>query len=168
MEQNEKLKVYCETSFWSYLAGGRTSDEKIARDQALTQKWWEEIAPLCEIFVSQYVIAEAGRGDTEMAKVRKNALRKAKAINARAEVVDPVAEKLTDGHAVPVNEGTDALHIATASVYGMAVLLTWNCRHMANPVTLPRTSAIIAKAGYDCPIIVTPAEFIARREEFGL
>ncbi len=26
-----KLKIYCETSFWSYLVGGPTSDEKVAR-----------------------------------------------------------------------------------------------------------------------------------------
>ena len=28
-----KLKVYCETTFWSYLAGRQTADEKIARDR---------------------------------------------------------------------------------------------------------------------------------------
>jgi len=38
---------------------------------------------------------------------------------------------------------------------------------MANPVTLPKTAAIITKAGYLCPVIITPAEFMDRREEFG-
>ena len=77
-----------------------------------------------------------------------------------------LARKLIDGHAVPVSEGTDAAHIATATVYGMDVLLTWNCRHMANPVTMPRTAMIIGAEGFRCPIIITPAEFIDRREEF--
>lgn len=163
-----KLKVYCETSFWSYLVGGRTTDAKIAADQAMTQKWWEEIAPHCETYISQYVVAEAGRGNPEMAVARKSAMRNAIAINSRVRDVDPVAEKLMQGHAVPATEGTDALHIATASVYGMDVLLTWNCKHMANPVTLPRTVSIIAKIGYDCPIIITPTEFVARKEEFCL
>ena len=166
--KTNKLKVYCETSFWSYLVGGRTTDTKIAADQALTQKWWEEIAPRCKIYISQYVVAEAGRGDSGMSMARKCAMRNAVAINSRPDDVDPVAEKLMQGHAVPSSEGTDALHIATASVYGMDVLLTWNCKHMANPVTLPRTASILAQTGYDCPVIITPAEFITRKEEFGL
>jgi hypothetical protein len=37
----KRLKVYCETTFWSYLAGRQTTDEKIARDQAFTLKWWQ-------------------------------------------------------------------------------------------------------------------------------
>ena len=168
MENNGKLKVYCETSFWSYLVGGRTTDAKVAGDQALTQMWWEEIAPKCDVCISQYVIAEAGRGDVGMAKARKDAMRNAVVIDAIEDDVNPLAEKLMHGHAVPENEGTDALHIATAAVYGLDVLLTWNCKHMANPVTLPKTASIVAKAGYDCPVIVTPSEFIERREEFGL
>ena len=34
MGNEKKLKVYCETTFWSYLVGRQTTDEKIARDQA--------------------------------------------------------------------------------------------------------------------------------------
>ncbi len=73
---------------------------------------------------------------------------------------------LRQGHAVPETETTDALHIATSAVYGMDVLLTWNCKHMANLVTLPRTSKIIVQAGFDCPIIITPAGFLSKKEEF--
>ena len=78
-----------------------------------------------------------------------------------------LAEALMSGHAVPDSEPTDAFHISTAAVNGMDVLLTWNCRHMANPITLPVTASIIAKAGYRCPVIVTPEEFMARKEELG-
>ena len=39
---------------------------------------------------------------------------------------------------------------------------------MANLVTMPKTATIVAKAGYECPVIITPAEFLAKREEFGL
>jgi hypothetical protein len=50
----------------------------------------------------------------------------------------------------------------------MDVLLTWNCKHMANLVTMPKTAAIVAKAGYECPVIITPDEFLAKKEAFGL
>ena len=42
-----------------------------------------------------------------------------------------------------------------------------NGRHMANLITLPKTASIICKAGYQCPVILTPREFIDRKEEFG-
>ena len=45
----KKLKVYCETSFWSYLNGRQTPLQHIAVKQAATLQWWQEIAPKCEI-----------------------------------------------------------------------------------------------------------------------
>ena len=52
----------------------------------------------------------------------------------------------------------DAFHIATAAVYGMDILLTWNCKHMANLITLPKTASVIAANGYECPKILTPKD----------
>ena len=89
------------------------------------------------------------------------------ALDGLTPEVKRVADELLFHHAVPDKEVTDAYHIATAVVYGMDVLLTWNCRHMANPVALPKTTGIIVKAGYDCPVIITPDEFLKRKEEFG-
>ncbi len=34
---------------------------------------------------------------------------------------------------VPSKAAEDALHIAIATLYGVDYLLTWNCRHIANP-----------------------------------
>jgi len=81
--------------------------------------------------------------------------------------VENLSDRLIEGHALPATEATDASHIATAAVYGMDVLLTWNCRHMANPITLPKTASIIRDAGYQCPIIITPKDFLERKEELG-
>ena len=166
-EAKKRLKVYCETTFWSYLNGGRTPLSHIAVKQAFTRQWWQDIAPSCEIYVSQHVGNEAADGDPERAKMRQSSIATALFVDGLTDEVTALADVLLGSHAVPDKEITDALHIATASVYAMDVLLTWNCRHMANPVTLPKTSGIIVKAGYDCPIIITPQEFLERREEFG-
>ena len=85
----------------------------------------------------------------------------------RAGAFCPLRSLTIEGHALPATEATDASHIATAAVYGMDVLLTWNCRHMANPITLPKTASIISDAGYQCPIIITPKDFLERKEELG-
>lgn len=164
----KRLKVYCETSFWSYLNGGRTPLQHIAAKQAFTLQWWQEIAPKCEIYVSQYVESEVADGNAEFAARRKASMADAMWLDGKIPEVDALSILLMSGAAVPATEATDALHIATASVYGIDVLLTWNCRHMANLVTLPTTSAIVVKAGYRCPVIITPEAFMAQREEFGL
>ena len=165
---DKKLKVYCETSFWSWLVSRPSTNPDHAVKQAWTRKWWEEIAPRCELFISQHVVTEAARGNAEMAALRRKSLVSAKRLDAMVSEVEAVAELLRRNHAVPETEATDASHIATAAVYGIDVLLTWNCKHMANPVTLPKTSAIITKAGYGCPVIITPADFVERKEEFNL
>ena len=168
MENEKKLKVYCETTFWSYLAGKQTADEKIARDQALSLKWWQEIAHKCDIYISQHVTVEAARGSAVFAKRRAEAMSSAVSLDGTTDEVKQLATLLLSVHAVPETEPTDALHIATASIYAMDVLLTLNCKHMANPVALPKTISTISKAGYECPIIITPMDFLDRREEFGL
>lgn len=168
MRVKKRLKVYCETSFWSYLAGRQTSDGKIALDQALTFKWWQEVAPKCDVYVSQYVIVEAARGSPLFAQRRANLMSSALHIDGMLEEVGQLASILLKAHAVPETEPTDALHIATASVYAMDVLLTLNCRHMANPIALPKTISAISRAGYECPVVITPADFMDRREEFGV
>ena len=166
-EPKTKLKVYCETSFWSFLNGRPTPVAHVALKQAATLQWWQDIAPTCDIFVSQYVGDEAEEGNAEFARKRIRSMEAFPLLDVSVPAISVLAMSLIAAHAVPPDETTDAYHIATAAVHGMDVLLTWNCRHMANPVTLPKTSAIVTKAGFTCPVIITPADFIERKGEFG-
>ena len=155
-----KLKVYVETSFVCYLTGDQTANAKISADQAYTRQWWSEEKSACSVFISKYVIGECAVGREDAVAKRDAVLRELPMIEADGEIVDALAQKLIDGHALPPGEATDALHIASAAVGRMDVLLTWNCRHMANPHTLPKTIGIIEKAGYRCPWIMTPKTFL--------
>ncbi len=160
MEEQRKLKVYLETSFVSYLTGDATLDAKVAADQAFTRLWWKEERDKTEVFVSGYTIAECEEGATEKSKERLAAIRDVAILPDNAEKEASLAQRLIDGHALPEGESTDALHIAAAAVNGMDVLLTWNCRHLANPHTLPKTKKIISEAGLFCPEIMTPKTFL--------
>ena len=73
-EARKKLKVYCETSFWSWLVSRPSTNPDHAVKQAWTRKWWEEAAPKCEIHVSEHVLAEVARGDGEQSQLRLAAL----------------------------------------------------------------------------------------------
>ena len=141
--------------------------DHIAIKQATTHRWWDMFSGKCDIFISQYVLKEAEEGDSHMAKLRGESMASSLILDGFTPEVNHLSKILLESHVVPDKEITDALHIATAAVYGIDVLLTWNCRYMANPITLPKTSAVIANAGYICPIIITPADFIERREELG-
>ena len=42
----------------------------------------------------------------------------------------------------------------------MDLLLTWNCRHIDNPVTKPVVRSICATMGFSCPEICTPIQLL--------
>ena len=161
----DRLKVYCETSFWSYLTGRPSTDRKAAYWQSLTRLWWEDAAPRCAVFISQHVLNEAADGNPELARRRIEACRDMEMVDGTTPKVDALARHLLAAHAVPESEVTDAYHIATASVHNMDVLLTWNCRHMANRFALPKTISVVNAAGYSCPAIVTPEDFLKEELE---
>ena len=156
----KKLNVYLESSFVSYLTGRDTADAKIAADQAYTRAWWRDEKPKCTVFGSRFVVTESLIGPKEDVARRKAALDLIPIVEFDEKVVASLATKLIKGHAVPAGETTDALHIATAAVLGADVLLTWNCKHMANPHTLPKTRDIVQKAGFNCPAVMTPKTFL--------
>ena len=164
LNTNMRLKVYLETSFVSYLTGDATVNAKIAVDQAFTRLWWAQERPKCDIFISAYTAAESAKGREDSVRKRMEALKGVPLVSFPSGTVIALAEKLLEAHALPPGETTDALHIAAAAVGGMDVLLTWNCRHMANPHTLPRTKEIVRSAGFNCPDIMTPRTFIENTE----
>jgi hypothetical protein len=86
-----------------------------------------------------------------------NFLRGIRELPIDEEVKKLAAALLAEG-GVPLKAELDALHIAIATVNGMNYLLTWNCRHLDNPVTKPRIREICRMHGYTCPEICTPLE----------
>ena len=156
----DKLKVYLETSFVSYLTGVETSNAKIAADQAYTRQWWERERAKCDVYVSNYTLDESAKGNADLCARRIEKIRDVPVVPRRVEKEIELARQLIEGHALLEGETTDALHIASAAVAGMDILLTWNCRHMANPHTLPKTRDIVSAAGYVCPQVMTPRTFI--------
>lgn len=156
----KKLKVYCETSFVSYLTGRATTREPVASWQATSRQWWEAVRPSCDLFVSRYVIMEAEKGDAGQVARRMEVIRDIPRLDAGHGKIEEVAKALISEHALPENETTDAYHIAIAAFYGMDVLLTWNCRHMANEFALPKTYGVLRDAGLKCPVIITPKRYM--------
>jgi hypothetical protein len=75
-------------------------------------------------------------------------------------MVDSLAESLLAGVPLPEKAATDALHISAAAVNGIQYLLTWNCKHIANPSFRPGIQRVCRDSGYEAPVICTPQELL--------
>ena len=159
-ESKQRKKVYVETSFVSYLIGRATTREPVASWQAASRQWWEAVRPSCNLFVSEHVLNEICNGAPDAVARRTEAIRGIPVLGGGVPEVAAIAERLISAHALPAQEVADAYHIATAAYYGMDVLLTWNCRHMANEFTLPKTYGVLKEAGLDSPVIITPKRYM--------
>ena len=157
---NNKPVVYLETSFVSYLTGWVSKDGKVAEAQSATRRWWEEEGPKWHAVVSDVVRLETTAGDPD-AVARRSAFWSGVESVKSTEEADELADLLVRTHALPEKARTDAMHVALAAIRGADLLLTWNCRHIANGVMLPKIYSTLEKAGYRCPAIVTPMQLLA-------
>lgn len=81
----------------------------------------------------------------------------------RLELTDDVrsiAELLLTKQIIPSKAADDAIHIAVASVHRLDYLVTWNCKHLANPRNWRRISDCVASFGYRATVICTPEDLI--------
>jgi hypothetical protein len=155
----DKPLLYIETSIVSYLAARPSRDPVTLRNQQLTHEWWDTRREEYELFTSAEVLHESALGDPEMAK-RRLALLSRLGILLPSDLITGIGEALLKGVPLPSQAKTDALHIAFAAVYGMAYLLTWNCKHIANPRLQGRIGRIVYRLGYPLPVLCTPEELL--------
>jgi len=160
LEVEQKLKVYLETSFMFYLTGRETTDAKVAADQAFTRKWWSVEGPKCELFTSPFVIVESNDRDPEYVEKRNEKIAQTRLLPVDLPLITEITEALLSQSELPRKEVTDAQHISTAAVHGMDYLLSWNCKHLANPHTFPKTKKIVESFGIRCPLILTPRSYL--------
>lgn len=154
-----KKKVYIETSIVSYLTARPSSDLLAAAWQKVTVDWWDTQRHRFELFASDIVIDEAGRGGSDAAKRRLEVLSGIPVLALTEEVVS-FSEMLIQKGGVPRKAIGDSLHIAVAAVHGVDYLLTWNYRHIDNAEAKPIIRRICLESNYGYPEICTPQELM--------
>ena len=65
----------------------------------------------------------------------------------------------------PSKAGDDALHVAIATINKMDFIVSWNMKHIANPVTIRMMTNTILLLGFACPIICTPDQILGAFDE---
>jgi hypothetical protein len=159
-----KSKVYIETTIISYLASKPSRDLITAAHQQITHEWWETRLADFEVYISQFVLDEAGAGDADAAARRLALLGTFPLLDATPEALD-LARALVERGAIPPRKAADAAHIAVATVHHIQFLLTWNCTHLANAEILTQVQAICAALGYVTPIVCTPEELLGGQDD---
>lgn len=155
-----KRSVYIETSVVSYLVGWlNRNDIQVAAHQEITRRWWSDRRSAFELFASAAVVDEAADGDPQLAAERLSFLRETTLL-AVSEEAHRLKTELLRQTQIPASAGTDALHIAVAAAHGMEFLATWNCKHIANAVTLPSVYEVCRELGYEPPLVCTPYELL--------
>ena len=159
-----KPTVYIETSVVSYLTARPSRDVVIAAFQEVTRAWWSDAPDRFELVASELVVAEAGAGDPDAARIRLNALQAVALLEAPSNA-ERLARSLVDLGAVPLRAADDAAHIAIAATNGVDFLVTWNFRHIANAAMRARIEHACRQMGYEPPVICTPNELMETNHE---
>ena len=154
----EKPRVYIETSIVSYLTARDSPSLIGAARQLLTKRWWAD-RDRFRVFVSDVVLRECRAGDSAAASRRLDALRGMPSLATTEQCAD-IAEALLARKILPLKAAEDALHMAVATVHGMDLLLTWNCKHMANPIVQSAIANYLESVSLSLPFICTPEELI--------
>lgn len=152
-------KVYVETTVPSYLTAPASRDVIRAGQQAVTKLLWDQKKSLYQWFTSQLVLNESAAGDPTLARDRINWLSKIPILDQTDDTV-AVAEMLLAELPFPPSATADAFHIAIACTNRMDFLLSWNCKHIANPAFAVRIADIASRKGYRGPVLCTPYELL--------
>src|SRR5260370_27895362 len=110
-----KPRVYLETTVPSYLTAWLSRDLVMAAHQQTTKEWWDTRRQDFELFVSKFVIDEAGIGDPDAARRRLELLADLPLLDVNEDVYALAAELLRRVP-FPRKAATDSLHIALAAV----------------------------------------------------
>jgi hypothetical protein len=158
-----KRKIYVETSVISYLTARPCKTIIGAAHQQITLAWWD-IRSDYDLYVSQPVWQECAAGDPVAAQKRLAALKGIPVLAVTQDMIQ-LAEALIEQAIIPAKAIEDALHIAISTLHHVDFLLTWNCRHIANPVIQEKIAVHLEQLGLFLPIICTPEELLGGSED---
>ena len=150
--------IFIETTIPSYYVARPSRDLLQLARQELTREWWDIQRHQFSLRTSQLVLDEAAGGEPAKAAERLKLLDGIPLLDLNEEVEALATKLLTDG-ILPAVAGRDAYHMAAAGVHRANFLLTWNCKHIANPFIADRLLSCFSEAGVHLPVICTPEQF---------
>jgi hypothetical protein len=134
-----------------------------AGHQQSTYLFWDKRDEF-DLSASELVLNECAAGDPEAANKRLTSLHGVQLLEITAYSIE-LAKDLVAAGIVPLKASEDALHISIATVHFADYLLTWNCRHIANPEIQAQIADNFRLKGLFLPFICTPEELIGEEND---
>jgi hypothetical protein len=156
--EEDRESIYLESTIPSYATARPSTDVIAAAHQSLTRIFWEEHRFQYDLYISEYVLEECGRGDSEAARKRLDLVAGIPIYPKTAEIVAlaTIYQKLLD---IPNRAKVDCCHLAVCVLESIDYLLTWNCGHLG-PVSQVKVRDYNDKHGLWTPTLVTPESFV--------
>ena len=154
-----KPSIYLETSVIGCLAMRLSGVLRIAANQQITREWWDNHRERYDLFISRYVVDECSRGNPVAAQERLVFLKDIPLLDVD-DSTKTLANALLAKVPLPPKAAVDAVHISAAALNGIEFLVTWNCKHIANPALRMRIESVCREMNCEPPVICTPQELL--------
>jgi hypothetical protein len=160
---DRRKSVYIETTITSYATAKASRDIIIAHRQVITQIFWENERQKYDLYVSQYVTQECGRGDREAARQRLDFIAGIPLLPETERTVI-LAHTYFDLLGITRRALTDCFHVAVCVDSGIDYLLSWNCTHLGE-VSYGKIYLYNQQHGLRTPDLLTPEVFMELIQE---
>ena len=151
-------KVYVETSVIGAYFEERT-DVVSASQRHWSRLWWDEIRNGYDVVVSEAVINELANPNYPYSQDTVALVEGIQHVELVGEAHD-IVNIYIERKLMPRDIFGDALHLALASYHKCDYLLTWNCKHLANPNKFQHIRIVNTALGLYVPVITTPNQLI--------
>lgn len=155
--------LYIESTIPSVLTSRTVENVLINRRQRFTIKWWNEHRVRFRLYTSIFTVDEISQGDPHAAKKRLESLKDVHELTLMDQV-EEIAIEVIRLLQIPDKAMIDAYHLAICIVHQVDYLLTWNCKHLANPLNQKTLIEYGRYKDLHIPVICTPAYFFGEEE----
>jgi hypothetical protein len=156
--------IYVETTIPSFYTEKRKGVEIEAR-RKWTRKWWAKPKSDQRLVTSVVVFDELERIPDAARRAESVALlRDLEGLDYTA-AVEEIAAVYLQHKLMPAEALGDVDHLALASFYSCDMLVTWNCRHLANANKTDHIRRVNALLGLRTPLLVTPLQLLEKDYE---
>jgi predicted nucleic acid-binding protein len=152
--------AYIETTIPNFYYDLRESEAVTSR-RTWTRAWWASAPDRYHMITSNVVVEELSAGKSRLVQLRLALLEHLPVLTTVPEVAE-IMNAYIRHKLMPRNPGGDALHLALASYNRCDLIVTWNCRHLANGNKATHIRQINQRMGLVVPEIVTPLELLGR------
>ena len=155
--------LYIETSIPSFFHETRPARDMQAR-RDWTRAWWELPKWNDELVIGLPVISELEETPTPK-RDKALALIAGLRILPYAPEITEIVEVYFAHKLMPLEAQGDADHLALASFHNCDLLVTWNCKHLANANKFGHIHRVNALLGLRTPALVTPLQLLENDDE---